>query len=84
MRVQTSLLVFMIFLIILAEVRLSSSRQINQAANEERIRAKFSSTFLRYFSTIPHYSGWEENKGEKKLHTVSRRLVPCGPNPLHN
>ncbi|CAL1405003.1 unnamed protein product [Linum trigynum] len=27
---------------------------------------------------------WSKNKSSHKIRTVSRRLVPCGPNLLHN
>ncbi|KAL7108414.1 hypothetical protein ACP275_06G111000 [Erythranthe tilingii] len=74
---------FIIFIVVSSQVRLSGSRLINDSANdEERIRAKFDSTFRKYFSTVTRYST-KKNEG-KKLRAVSRRAVPSGPNPLHN
>ncbi|KAL2550368.1 methyl-CpG-binding domain-containing protein 13 [Forsythia ovata] len=52
----------------IAEVHITSCRHIKSAANEEneqRIRERFFSTFLRYFNTIPHYAELKENKGKK-------------------
>ncbi|KAL9164536.1 hypothetical protein ABFS82_06G110800 [Erythranthe guttata] len=65
---------FIVFIVVSSQVRLSGgSTLINDSANdEERIRAKFNSTY----ST-------KKNEG-KKFHAVSRRAVPSGPNPLHN
>ncbi|KAL8050918.1 hypothetical protein ABFX02_06G111300 [Erythranthe guttata] len=75
---------FIVFIVVSSQVRLSGgSRLINDSANdEERIRAKFNSTFRKYFSTVTRYST-KKNEG-KKFHAVSRRAVPSGPNPLHN
>ncbi|KAL7147489.1 hypothetical protein ABFS83_06G110800 [Erythranthe nasuta] len=74
---------FIIFIVVSSQVRFSNSRLIRDSANdEERMRAKFDSTFRKYFSTVTRYST-KKNEG-KKLHAVSRRAVPSGPNPLHN
>lgn len=57
------------------------------------INTNFLKTFFRYFGVIPKYaqlkinsnSNKNKNKGKgKTVHVVSRRLVPGGPNPLHN
>ncbi|CAK9160968.1 unnamed protein product [Ilex paraguariensis] len=62
-------------------------RYIGHPANddeaEERLRAKFFSTFSRYFSVIPDFAK-SMNLENNQMHTVSHRLVPSGPNPLHN
>ncbi|KAK4363116.1 hypothetical protein RND71_018357 [Anisodus tanguticus] len=78
MGIRSCLLLFITVIILLGNVDIRSCKETDHAENEERIRVKFYSTFFRYFNTIPHYA-----KGQK-LHIVSRRLVPSGPNPLHN
>lgn len=84
MGIRRTSFLFIIFILISAQLHLCSCRLINHTANEEKIRAKFYSFFHRYFSTIPQYSGWSKNTKAREFHTVSRRVVPCGPNPLHN
>ncbi|GAA0186116.1 DNA photolyase [Lithospermum erythrorhizon] len=50
---------------------------------QQRIRAKFVSSFRRYFSVIPsHYAELKKKKCE--AHMVSRHEVPGGPKHLHN
>nr|GEW14157.1 protein SAWADEE homeodomain homolog 2-like isoform X5 [Tanacetum cinerariifolium] len=53
---------------------------VHDSPHEERIRANFVSTFKRHFHVNPKLA----NKENPMTHVVSRRLVPCGPNPLHN
>ncbi|KAL3524258.1 hypothetical protein ACH5RR_017092 [Cinchona calisaya] len=51
---------------------------------EERLRTKFLTTFARHFGVIPEHANVEKDKDMKAINVVSRRLVPAGPNPLHN
>ncbi|KAL0358971.1 UNVERIFIED_CONTAM: hypothetical protein Sangu_0746500 [Sesamum angustifolium] len=86
MRIPTASNLFKIFIILLVLTPISNCRDISAPASEEselRIRARFNSFFLKHFSAVPHYADPEKNK-HKKLHVVVRRLVPQGPNPLHN
>lgn len=63
----------------------SSSVERSELTEQNRIRTKFLSTFARYFSTVPdHYARRMNQVDDPRLHVVSRRIVPCGPNPLHN
>ncbi|OIS97892.1 hypothetical protein A4A49_27396 [Nicotiana attenuata] len=79
MKIQPYFLLFIALIILLGKVHRCSCKEADDDDdNEERIKVKFYSTFFRYFKTIPHYA-----QG-KQLHIVSRRLVPSGPNPLHN
>lgn len=77
---------FLISLMVLALVHGTSCRYTNQAiTNEETeqgLKTKYSSMFQRALSVILRAE--ESNKKINPIHTVSRRSVPCGPNPLHN
>ncbi|KAJ4849125.1 hypothetical protein Tsubulata_042100 [Turnera subulata] len=42
-----------------------------------------SSMFLQSLSSI-HKALESKNTRKHVIHAISRRLVPCGPNPLHN
>nr|GMD58557.1 Clavata3/esr-related 14, putative [Ipomoea batatas] len=76
---KTCLVSFMVTIIIVSSlVRESSCLETAEKEEEARIRSKFFSTFFRYFHTIPRVPE------RKEIRRVSRRLVPCGPNPLHN
>lgn len=57
-------------------------RSTNRLKNEERIRDKFVSTFQKHFHTKPEFKN--EGNSEDAYYKVSHRLVPGGPNPLHN
>ncbi|EOY23162.1 Clavata3/esr-related 14, putative [Theobroma cacao] len=87
MRTQNSLFLFLTFFIILGLIRVTSCRYISQATSKEtdqRLRDKYSPMFYSSFSAI-HILG--KPAGTKKfssVHAVSHRLVPDGPNPLHN
>lgn len=79
MRVQKSLILFLPAIIMLPQMQASGSHSIGKASSEEKepgLRTKYSSMFLRSYSV--------ESKKNKisSIHTVSHRLVPCGPNPL--
>ncbi|WOH01435.1 hypothetical protein DCAR_0520819 [Daucus carota subsp. sativus] len=63
----------------------SSSDERLESTEERRIRTKFLSAFSRYFSAVPeHYARRMNEVDGHRLYVVSRRIVPCGPNPLHN
>ncbi|GFY84236.1 hypothetical protein Acr_03g0010100 [Actinidia rufa] len=83
---QNSLFSIVILITMLALAHMTSSRHIDLPRNEvaeQRLRAKFYSTFLRYFSAIPKYEQ-AKNEETSPVYAVSRREVPGGPNPLHN
>lgn len=58
-------------------------RSIGNGETEQGSETKHSSTFLQALSAIFKASESSNNK-IKEVHSVSRRLVPGGPNPLHN
>ncbi|KAI3508268.1 hypothetical protein L1887_23274 [Cichorium endivia] len=72
-------------IVLLSLVDMSSSRNLLDRSTdrkiEERIRANFVATFERHFHTKPAFKNLDNNQD---AYTVSRRLVPGGPNPLHN
>ncbi|KAL3714153.1 hypothetical protein ACJRO7_006143 [Eucalyptus globulus] len=81
---NSHLLLVMIF-VISALFQVTSARQINEAADrvsQQRLWAKYSSIF-QSLSSI-HDSAKSGGEKHGSMHVVSRRLVPCGPNPLHN
>ncbi|OAY48275.1 hypothetical protein MANES_06G146100v8 [Manihot esculenta] len=83
MRIKKSQL-FLIFLILLALVHVTSCRYTYQVpATEQESKTKYSDMFLRSLSAI-HKAIKSSNSKTSSIHAVSRRLVPCGPNPLHN
>ncbi|KAF7147542.1 hypothetical protein RHSIM_Rhsim03G0179400 [Rhododendron simsii] len=87
MRPQNFQLPLIVIIIVLARLQVSSCRHLDRHArteeSEQRLRAKFYSAFLKYFGTIPKYHR-AEDKGYDPVFAVSRRLVPAGPNALHN
>ncbi|KAL4323554.1 hypothetical protein GQ457_11G032590 [Hibiscus cannabinus] len=77
---------FLAVLMILGFVRVTSCRCLDQAAGKEtdrRSRGEYSPVFLTSLSAIRRH---EKPNTEKitSFHVVSHRLVPGGPNPLHN
>ncbi|KAL8267876.1 hypothetical protein R6Q59_001674 [Mikania micrantha] len=71
-------LMFILMIILVSLVHTSSCRKIiDHSTNEERIRANFVSTFQRHFHTKPEFKNHD-------MYKESLRLVPGGPNPLHN
>jgi hypothetical protein len=60
-----------------------TKRSTSNGETEQGSKTKHSSMFLQALSSIFKASESSTNN-IKALHTVSRRLVPCGPNPLHN
>ncbi|OIV91463.1 hypothetical protein TanjilG_02081 [Lupinus angustifolius] len=50
---------------------------------ERKSETKYSSMFTQSYSAV--LSSLNKNKDKsKQFHAVSHRLVPSGPNPLHN
>lgn len=80
MKIQIAVLL-VITILLVTSVQQSSCRNIvDHSIDEERIRENFISTFKRHFKVNPKLT-----YGENQLpYVVSRRRVPCGPNPLHN
>nr|POE60887.1 hypothetical protein CFP56_31312 [Quercus suber] len=81
------IILFLMVIIMLELIQGFSCHNIDQASREEKepsSRTKYSSMFLRSYSAI--LSSVESRKKNKisSFHTVSHRLVPGGPNPLHN
>lgn len=63
----------------------SSNDEPSELTEQNRIITKFLPTYSQYFSTVPdHYLRRMNEIDDHRLHVVSRRIVPCGPNPLHN
>ncbi|KAJ6876241.1 hypothetical protein NC652_035569 [Populus alba x Populus x berolinensis] len=60
-----------------------TKRSSSSGETEQGSKTKHSSMFLQALSSIFKASESSTNN-IKALHTVSRRLVPWGPNPLHN
>ncbi|KAK4749705.1 hypothetical protein SAY87_027154 [Trapa incisa] len=76
------------FLVVLALVDAARCRPVvistDQKINKGRLMAKYSTSFSPSFSSAM-FSAARLRDGEvSSLHTVSHRLVPSGPNPLHN
>ncbi|CAL5364358.1 unnamed protein product [Camellia sinensis] len=86
MRTQNSPILVIFFIITLLLVHIASCRHIHQTRNEEaeqRLRAKYFSTFSKYLSAI-HARAENRKNNSPAAYEVSHRTVPCGPNPLHN
>ncbi|KAK7813870.1 hypothetical protein CFP56_004304 [Quercus suber] len=87
MKFHRPIILFLMVIIMLELIQGFSCHNIDQASREEKepsSRTKYSSMFLRSYSAI--LSSVESRKKNKisSFHTVSHRLVPGGPNPLHN
>ncbi|KAK8657197.1 hypothetical protein V6N13_035449 [Hibiscus sabdariffa] len=89
MTTQKSLLLFLTFLIIMGFSGFTSCRHIKQESSEEIDRSlgdKYAPMFFRSFAAI--YGTLGKPAGGtgtiSSVHAVSHRLVPGGPNPLHN
>ncbi|KAE8694690.1 Detected protein of unknown function [Hibiscus syriacus] len=77
---------FLAVLIILGFVQATSCRYLDPAASKEidqRLKDKYSAVFLSSLSAIRSH-GKPVTEPITSFHAVSRRLVPGGPNPLHN
>lgn len=83
MQIRTCLIVFVFMMILLSGFRCSREYPLYNEEAEEMLRTKFLTTFVRHFGVIPEYADAKKNK-VKAIHVVSRRLVPGGPDPLHN
>ncbi|GLU21077.1 hypothetical protein SLE2022_372400 [Rubroshorea leprosula] len=90
MRIRSSSFLLLMLIIIVGLVRFSVCREIKEAtmneAAAERLRNKYGPFFSRSMSAILDLAGSSSSGNHKvtSMHTVSRRIVPCGPNPLHN
>jgi hypothetical protein len=81
---QLFLIFLMVFLVLLHGTTCRDiKRSIGNGEIEQGSETKHSSTFLQARSAIFKASESSNNK-IKEVHSVSRRLVPSGPNPLHN
>uniref|UniRef100_A0A6N2NG63 Uncharacterized protein n=1 Tax=Salix viminalis TaxID=40686 RepID=A0A6N2NG63_SALVM len=74
------LLIFLIEFLVLVDHGTSCRDTKRSASNRE---TEHSSIFLQALSSIFKASESSTDK-IKAVHTVSRRPVPSGPNPLHN
>lgn len=81
MRTLSRLLpLMMIFAIMLATVHLCSCRQVTWASYQQtqhKLATKSSTSFPKHFPVLG-------NQKYRAVHGVSHKLVPGGPNPLHN
>ncbi|GKV04964.1 hypothetical protein SLEP1_g17041 [Rubroshorea leprosula] len=90
MRIRNYPLLFLMLIIMLGSVQFSGCREIKEATIGEeaagRLRNKYAPIFSRSISTILGLARSSSSGSHKirSMHTVSRRIVPCGPNPLHN
>ncbi|KAG5234550.1 hypothetical protein IMY05_012G0094900 [Salix suchowensis] len=87
MKSKNSQLFFIFLTVFLVLVHGTTCRDIKRSIRngeaEKGSETKHSSNFLEALSAIFRASESSNNK-IKEVHTVSHRLVPCGPNPLHN
>ncbi|KAI3425395.1 uncharacterized protein J3R85_010306 [Psidium guajava] len=86
MKAHKSHLLLVMILMISALFQVTSSRLFNEGVKgvrKQRLWAKYSPIFFQRFSSICESA---KSGGEKQgsMHAVSHRLVPGGPNPLHN
>lgn len=87
METRSYLLRFLVFLVIFAllgaarcrPADISADQRISGGGLRAKYSASFSSTFSSMFGAVKLRDG-----GVGSLRTVSHRLVPTGPNPLHN
>ncbi|KAG5230633.1 hypothetical protein IMY05_015G0119200 [Salix suchowensis] len=75
------LLIFLIEFLVLVDHGTSCRHTQRSASNRE---TEHSSMFLQALSSIFKASESSTDKIKAVVHTVSRRPVPSGPNPLHN
>ncbi|KAB2001230.1 hypothetical protein ES319_D12G286100v1 [Gossypium barbadense] len=87
---ENTLVMFLVFLIILGLMGVTSCRHIKQETSsnreliDQRLRDRYSPMFLRSFTVIHGRGPIGKPKTSSSVHVVSHRLVPGGPNPLHN
>jgi len=83
-KISTLFLILIILLLSSMQDSYSISRSDNHVNLESRsTEKKISSMFVQSYSAI--LSSLNSRKSKlKQIHAVSRRLVPSGPNPLHN
>ncbi|KAE8672343.1 Detected protein of unknown function [Hibiscus syriacus] len=86
MKTPSYLSQFLAVMIILGFVQATSCRYLDPAASKEidqRLGDKYSAIFKTSLSAIRSH-GKPGTEQITSVHAVSRRLVPSGPNPLHN
>nr|KYP74889.1 hypothetical protein KK1_007582 [Cajanus cajan] len=71
---------FLLLIILLSLMQDSTSRYVELKRRSER---KVSPMFIQSYSAIVSSLNSRKSKF-KQIHAVSHRLVPSGPNPLHN
>ncbi|BAT94195.1 hypothetical protein VIGAN_08077200 [Vigna angularis var. angularis] len=83
-KISTPFLILIILLLSSVQDSCSISRLDNRVKLESRSsEKKISSMFIQSYSAI--LSSLNSRKSKfKQIHAVSHRLVPSGPNPLHN
>ncbi|MBA0826290.1 hypothetical protein Goarm_011155, partial [Gossypium armourianum] len=64
-------------------VEVASSPYVDQATIDQRLRDKYSPIFLTSLSAIRSHGKPASDK-IRAVHAVSHRVVPGGPNQLHN
>ncbi|KAB2014012.1 hypothetical protein ERO13_D09G175500v2 [Gossypium hirsutum] len=79
MRTPSPFLPLLILAVMLATVHLSSCRQLTWASYQQ---TKFS--FAHHFTSSYYASVSGNNNKYTAAHDVSHKVVPGGPNPLHN
>lgn len=88
MKISTLFEFFFVLIILAGLVDLANCRNIQHGADEgaevQTRRAKYESFFSKCRTSAAPYQVETEANERKALHVVSRRLVPDGPNPLHN
>lgn len=83
---KTSLLAYLFCVVVLALAHLCSCRHLSRSGSEgteERLRVKFSLPFPSRFGPSS-YSPEFGDRINHQVFTVSDKVVPSGPNPLHN
>ncbi|KAE9617353.1 hypothetical protein Lalb_Chr03g0034461 [Lupinus albus] len=83
MRVPKSLILFLPIIIVLLLMQGSTSRFLNHSSHIVDSEMNFSSMIMKSCSAIISSLNSKKNNF-KEIHTVSHRLVPYGPNPLHH
>ncbi|KDP22299.1 hypothetical protein JCGZ_26130 [Jatropha curcas] len=79
------MLIFLMMLALVHGIHCRYTYQVltNVEADQGLKITKYSDKFLRSVSAI-RKAIKSSNSKINSIHIVSRRLVPCGPNPLHN
>ncbi|KAE9618273.1 hypothetical protein Lalb_Chr02g0140971 [Lupinus albus] len=82
MIIPKSLTLFLLLIVLISGTKGGlASRLMSHVDMETKSETKYSSMFTQSYSAI--FSNKKDNN-YKQIHVVSHRLVPSGPNPLHN